>query len=420
MSPKKSNPMSRSKIATPHVATLVERRLLNLIRLWQPTTRAELSQLTGLPLSTIAFNTNRLLKSGWVYQASIGVPSGGRPARHLHVNGEKMYLVGIDIGVENTELAIADYNAHILFRQQYPASRDFDDFIRKLGARIRELLDGDYHGHNVECIGVSIPGLVDSVTGMLVRAPNLGWTNVPVKEWLSQATGLPVLVDNDANTAALAEMWQGRIFRDGLKNLLYILVVDGLGSTLVVDGRIYRGSRIGTGGFGHMCIDPDGPPCSCGGRGCAEVYVSNRAILRDYLGRVSGRRGSLRVADLITLAQRGDPRAQEVLLAAADKLSIMLRNLVHGLSPQAVIVGGELAGAWSLIEPVLSANLKSNFIVPEMADIRVMPAVVRDRPSLTGAIMLGIFQEMFADAGERTEFVRRSSAGESETEDDDS
>lgn len=420
MKPKKSNPTSRSKAPAPHADTLVERRLLNLIRLWQPTTRAELSQLTGLPLSTIAFNTNRLLKSGWVYQASVGVPSGGRPARHLHVNGEKMYLVGIDIGVENTELAIADYNAHILFRQQYPTSRDHRDFIHKLGARIRELLDGDYQGRNVEFIGVSLPGMVDAATGMLVRAPNLGWTNVPVKDWLSQATGLPVLVDNDANTAALAEMWQGRIFRDGLKNLLYILVVDGLGSTLVVDGRIYRGSRIGTGGFGHMCIDPDGPPCSCGGRGCAEVYVSNRAILRDYFGRVSGRRGSLRVADLITLAQRGDPRAQEVLLAAADKLAIMLRNLVHGLSPQAVILGGELAGAWSLIEPVLSANLKSNFIVPEMADIRVMPAVVRDRPSLTGAIMLGIFQEMFADAGERAEALRRSSASEIEPEGDDS
>lgn len=394
------------------VDTHVERRLLNLIRIWQPTTRAELSQLTGLPLSTIAFNTNRLLKSGWVYQASIGVPSGGRPARHLHVNGEKMYLVGVDIGVENTELAVADYNAHVLFRQQYPTSRNFRDFLQKIGTRIRELLDGDYQGRNVEFIGVSVPGMVDAATGELVRAPNLGWAGVPVKEWLSQATGLPVLVDNDANTAALAELWQGKIFREGLKNLLYILVVDGLGSTLVVDGKIYRGSRVGTGGFGHMCIDPDGPPCSCGGRGCAEVYVSNRAILHDYLGRVSGRRGSLCATDLITLAQRGDPRAKEVLLAAAEKLAIMLRNLVHGLSPQAVIIGGELTGAWNVIEPVLTANLKSNFIVPEMDAVRLLPAVVRDRPSLIGAIMLGIVQEMYPGAPERTNAIRRTSGDE--------
>lgn len=412
MKKKNSNTTSRVKAPTLSVDTHIERRLLNLIRIWQPTTRAELSQLTGLPLSTIAFNTNRLLKSGWVYQASIGVPSGGRPARHLHVNGEKMYLVGVDIGVENTELAVADYNAHVLFRQQYPTSRNFRDFLQKIGARIRELLDGDYRGRNVEFIGVSVPGMVDATSGELVRAPNLGWADVPVKEWLSQATGLPVLVDNDANTAALAELWQGKIFREGLKNLLYILVVDGLGSTLVVDGKIYRGSRVGTGGFGHMCIDPDGPACSCGGRGCAEVYVSNRAILHDYLGRVSGRRGSLCVTDLITLAQRGDPRAREVLLAAAEKLAIMLRNLVHGLSPQAVIIGGELAGAWNVIEPVLTANLKSNFIVPEMEAVRLLPAVVRDRPSLMGAIMLGIVQEMYPGAPERTDAIRRSSEDE--------
>lgn len=394
MKSKNSNSKSRTEPSAPRTDTLVERQLLNLIRLWQPTTRAELSQLTGLPLSTIAFNTNRLLKSGWVYQATVGVPSGGRPARHLHVNGEKMYLVGVDIGVENTELAIADYNAHLLFRQQFPTSRDVRAFIQKLGQRISELLNGDYRGHNVEFLGVSLPGMVDSQTGELVRAPNLGWTNVPVKQWFAEATGLPVLVDNDANTAALAEMWQGRFAREGLQNLLYILVVDGLGSTLVVDGKIYRGSRIGTGGFGHMCIDPDGPPCSCGGRGCAEVYVSNRAILHDYLGRMSGRRGSLRVADLITLAQRGDSRAREVLLSAAEKLAITLRSLVHGLSPQAVIIGGELAEAWSLIEPVISAHLKSNFIVQELAGIRVVPATLRDRPSLIGAVMLGIFPEM--------------------------
>ncbi len=374
--------------------TLTEHLLLRLIHRRQPLTRAEISRVTGLPLSTVAFNTNRLLRSGWIYESDAGLSNGGRPARHLHVNGEKKYLLGIDIGVTDTALAVADYNAQILFRQQFPTHGEPRSFINKVGARIRHLIEKEYRGHPFESLGVSVPGLVDSQTGELVRAPNLGWSNVPVREWFHEATGLPVLVDNDANAAALAELWRGEIAREGVQNLLYVLVVEGLGTALIVDGKIYRGSRVGTGGFGHMCVNPSGPTCSCGGRGCLEVYVSNRAIIARFQGKAGAGPRQLLVSDLINLARRGEKRAQDVLREAAENLASALRSLVHGLAPPVVVVGGEFAQAWFLVGSILSDNLRSQFIVPELASVRIMPAVVRNRPSLVGAVTLGIFPEI--------------------------
>lgn len=269
-------------------------------------------------------------------------------------------------------------------------------FINKLGQCVRHLVENDYQGRPFEFLGVSVPGLVDTQTGELVRAPNLAWSNVPVREWFQEITKLPVLVDNDANAAALAELWCGEIAREGVQNLLYVLVVEGLGSALIVGGKIYRGSRIGTGGFGHLCISPNGPQCTCGGRGCLEVFVSNPAIIASYLGKVSPTRQRLSVSAIINLARRGQKRAREVLVATAEKLAIGLRSLVHGLAPQVVVVGGELAEAWFLIGPIITEHLKGTFVVPELATVRMMPAMVRSRPSLVGAVTMGIFPEMTA------------------------
>jgi predicted NBD/HSP70 family sugar kinase len=371
-----------------------ERLLLHLIHRRQPIARAELSEFTGLPLSTVAFNVNRLLKSGWIIESDAGLSNGGRPARHLHVNGEKMYLFGVDIGVTDTALAIADFNAQIIFSQRLPTKGDPRTFINKLGARILHLMKNEYAGRLFGHLGVSVPALVDTQTGELVRAPNLGWSNVPVQKWFQEVTHLPVLVDNDANAAALAEMWHGDIARKGIENMLYILVVEGLGSALIVGGKIYRGSRIGTGGFGHMCIIPNGPKCTCGGRGCLEVLASNRAIRSAYQGKSRANGRELSVTDIINLARRGEERAQNVLREAAENLAIALRSLVHGLAPPVVIVGGELAEAWFLIGPILTDKLQSNLIVPELSMIQVLPSVVRNRPSLVGAVTMGAFPEL--------------------------
>jgi predicted NBD/HSP70 family sugar kinase len=176
--------------------------------------------------------------------------------------------------------------------------------------------------------------------------------------------------------------------------MLYILVVEGLGSALIVGGKIYRGSRIGTGGFGHLCIIPNGPKCTCGGRGCLEVFASNRAIRTAYQGKLRGSGRELSVTDIINLARRGEERAQDVLREAAENLAIALRGLVHGLAPPVVIVGGELAEAWFLIGPILRDKLKSNLIVPELSMIQVLPSVVRNRPSLVGAVTMGVFPEL--------------------------
>lgn len=122
-------------------------------------------------------------------------------------------------------------------------------------------------------VGVSIPGLVDRADGCLVRSPNLGWRDVPIVSILESKLDLPVHVENDANAAALSELWYGPMEVWSAHCLLFILIVEGIGTGLIINGEVYVGSRIGMGGFGHIPLDPAGPPCSCGSIGCWEGRI---------------------------------------------------------------------------------------------------------------------------------------------------
>lgn len=362
---------------------------LHLIREHQPISRADIAKFTGLRPGTVSSIVNRLIKNNFVYEGTEGPSSGGRPPRNLHINAESFYVLAIDIGVSDTVFAVSDFNGRIIQQKSVLTEGEPDVFLNKLADEIELLITQQYPRAKFGAVGVSVPGLVNRETGTVETSPNLEWKNVPLREILMSRLNLPIFVENDANAAAFSELWYGPLSEANVRTLLFILVVEGLGTGLIINGELHVGSRLGLGGFGHMSIDPNGELCSCGRRGCWETFASERATVERFQ-RVTAKKGlpTVNLNKLIALANKNDEMALQSLKITAEYLGEGISNLAHGLYPETVVVGGNITAAWSIIEPIIKQRVRSRYIVsPEQITIR--PASVQ-RPSLFGAIPIAL------------------------------
>ncbi|MEP7213319.1 MAG: ROK family transcriptional regulator [Acidobacteriota bacterium] len=370
---------------------------LHLIRKRQPVSRADIAKLTGLRAGTVSAIVNRLIKNTLVYEGTEGPSSGGRRPKNLYINAESSYVLAIDIGVLDTVFAVSDFNGRILQQKSLMTEGEPEAFLHGLADEIQSLIKKRYPHARFGAVGVSVPGLIDRETGMIEVSPNLEWQNVPLRKILEERLGLPVYVENDANSAAFSELWYGPVQDTAVGTLVFILVVEGLGTGLIIDGELHVGSKLGLGGFGHMSIDPNGELCSCGRRGCWETFASERATVERF-HRVTAKQGLplVNITDLIALANKGDEMAIQSLTITAEYLGEGISNLVHGIYPETVVVGGKITAAWPLLEPIIRKRLHSRYtVMPNQIVVR--PASV-DRPGLYGAIPLAL-QHYFKSPG---------------------
>lgn len=367
-----------------------ELKLLHVIRDRQPISRADLVKATGLRAGTVSVIVNRLIRNAVVHQGEEAPSSGGRPATYLQVNAEKAYVVGLSIGVNQTMYGIGDFNGRILSQRTLRTEPEPKEFLAHVSRAIGTQLKTAFPRARVAGLGVSVPGLIDRIDGHLVRSPNLGWRDVPIRSILEAELGVPIHVENDANAAALSELWYGPMELWSAHCMLFVLVVEGIGTGLILNGEVYGGSRIGLGGFGHIPMDPEGPVCSCGNVGCWEVLASDRATLARFAtadGKDNRHVGS--VSELIALAQSGDRLARRELLKTGSLLGRGIKGLAHGLAPEVVVVGGQIAAAWPIIEPALSKEVQGEYLVPEVSTPQLRPASV-EQPSFFGAFPLAL------------------------------
>lgn len=362
---------------------------LHLIRERQPISRADIAKYTGLRPGTVSAIVNRLIKNNLVFEGTEGPSSGGRPPKNLYINSESFYVLAVDIGVLDTVVAVSDFNGRILKQISLPSGDDAKKFLTKLANEIEKLIKGQFSRARFAAVGVSVPGLIDRETGTLEISPNLEWNGVPIKTVLEERLGLPVYVENDANAAAFSELWYGPIEESDVKTLLFILVVEGLGTGLIINGELRVGPRFGLGGFGHMSIDPNGELCSCGRRGCWETFASERATVERF-HRVTTKQGLplVGLSEMISRANNGDEMAMQSIKITAEYLGEGISNLVHGIYPETVVIGGNITGAWPIIEPIIRERIQSRYIISP-TQINVRPASVQ-RPSLFGIIPIAL------------------------------
>ncbi|MGA2804476.1 MAG: ROK family transcriptional regulator [Acidimicrobiales bacterium] len=347
--------------------------VVNVLRTCPVMSRADLSRATGLSGPTVSSIVADLTSRGLVEDLGQGVSSGGRPPFLVRLNDSANYVIGLKLMDNAISLVITDLSATVTYAQvtelvgpsvtepdqeRRPAPHsDPRSIVDAICTAVETALSSS--GVDVSRIigvGVGINGPVDAANGVCRSSPTFRWKNVPLARPISERLGYPVVLENDANTLAAAEQWFGR--GAGIDTFIAVAVGAGIGSGVVLNGQLYRGTDGAAGEFGHVQLSDTGPLCSCGKVGCVEAWASDRAILRDVRAAVAegaptsightGHLCDLTITDVAVAAENGDELSRHVLARAGHYLGRGLAMLMTVINPRLVIISGEgvQAGHW--------------------------------------------------------------------------
>ena len=370
--------------------------VLNYVREREPISRAEIARESALQRSTVSAIVGELQHDGLIEEIGEGESTGGRPPTLLRLRAAGAIAIGVAVTPSVTTLATSDLAGRVLWQENFPTDPDADRVFNEIIDRSRQILKTQEG--SIESIGISLPGLVDPAKGTAVYIPYFKWRDLPITKTISSATGLPVMIDNDANAVALAELWFGRPEVSDARDFILVFVSEGVGTGIVFDGQVYRGERGAAGEFGHMIIGTHAPvPCSCGNRDCWEAFSSERATLARY--RENSQRAdneSITFNEVIDRALGGEGEAEAALIDTAKCLGIGISNLIVGISPEAVVVGGDIARAWPLVEDALTETIERS-VRRGLPSARILPSTLGESPALRGALSL-VLASKFAAA----------------------
>ncbi len=358
--------------------------------------RSDLARLTGLSRTTVSSLVGELMKSGLVVEREDATgpapgPGGGRPPVLLGLDRSAGAAVGLDFGHSHIRVAVADLS-HTVLAEEVIA---FDVDGESAGAldRACELVESA-----IECsgmargaiigVGVGLPGPIRLDSRMLGSPTILpGWTGMRIADVLEDRLGLDVMLENDANLGALAEVSFGAARGESVA--VYVRAYSGIGAGLICDGRLFRGADGTAGELGHVIIDESGPVCRCGNRGCLETVAAEGAIL-DLLRRTHGE--DLTMADVVALAEGGDAACRRVIADAGHHIGVAIANLCNIFNPSMVVVGGTLSAAGDLLLDPMRDAVSRYAIESAADDVSVVRGVLGERAEVLGALAL-VFAE---------------------------
>lgn len=361
--------------------------------------RTELAEKTGFAPSYISALVSDLRRRGLVEEGEHSPSLAGRRRVLLHVVPDLAHLIGIRIGRANIRIVVTDFRGRILFlktlRTEIAEGEDhvFDQIDREIGAALKDdsLIKG---------IGIAMSGVIDRNSGTVLLWPKVhGWNNVPLKQRVEAKYGLPVVVEDSVRTMALAEEKFGDA--KGRKNFVYVMVSMGIGAAIYINNRLYLGAGDLAGELGHTTIDERGELCSCGNRGCLEVYASGWAIInRIKSGLQQGVHSSLEtlmdkspdrisIEEIVKAAKVGDQFARTVLWEAGLHLGTGVATIVNLLNPEAILLGGEVPRvAKSFILRPLFHSFRSRTFHRSVGNLKVIISRQGGEAGAVGAAMM--------------------------------
>lgn len=384
----------RATRGTPRVVN--RRIILNLLREHGPLSRADLARSMEVPRGMITALVNELLEEGLVLEgATTAAPRGRRP-RLLHLRSHDRLALGVDVRAGLTVMQLTDFSGRELVRRSFVTPGEPGALDRCLVEEARRLLLPQHRVEELEGVGIVLPGMVDPGEGTILHAPTLGWRDETLGQGLAEWLGVPVRLERDAVACAMAQIWLGHPSPDDIRDFVYVVVSEGVGTGLVVDGQPVRGRHFTAGEFGHVALDPNGPPCACGGRGCLEAFASDHATVARFLGVEFVGRETIRavresgvaVSGVVRRARAGDPAAREALEATGRHLGVGLAAIVNALDPGRIVVGGEVVGGWDLIEPLVREAMRARTLTSAAAQALVSIDPDYDETRLQGAAAL--------------------------------
>jgi predicted NBD/HSP70 family sugar kinase len=375
-----------------------------------PRSRATIASETGLTKTTVSSLVAELLERRLLCEATIENSGAvGRPGRNLEVAGDGIAAVGLEISDRQLAALATDLTGSVRFTRSVALDNlgsDPEYVIAQLADLAQNALDALHaQGLTAQGITVALPGRVDITRGTLLVNPSLGWEGVPIADLLSRHLGqrrLPIHVDNDANLAALAELWYGR-GQEGLRDFVYLLGKGamGVGAGIIVDGRLFRGAQGFSGEIGHVVVKRRGALCTCGSRGCLAAVAGGLALLRmAEIPVEDGDEGGIERALelLVERASAGDARAIRALTNAGRLLSLALISAVNLLNPRAIVLGGWFATLGDWLASIVQKELDEHAFGARWWGCPVVVSRLEGSAPLIGAVALS-HQEVLDNPG---------------------
>lgn len=311
--------------------------------------------------------------------------------------------IGIDVGGTNVKIALVDDNGKIIYSNSVPtyAKMGYEYTVNNIKQAIKDLMkETNTTPSDIEGIGFDFPGQVDCKTGVVKLAPNIpGWVNVPIAQMIEDEFHIPTRIDNDVRCAALGELKFGA--GKGCENFICITVGTGIGSGIVINGKVVRGATNAAGELGHIKLQMNGGPiCGCGDTGCLEAFASGPAIVamaQEYIkggkstkfremAAVEG--GEITPYMVAKAAEEGDPVAKRIFEIIGEYIGIGLTSVINLLNPERVIIGGGVAESGELLLGPIRKTIKERAMVVAGNAVEIVPAQLGNSAGVIGASML--------------------------------
>lgn len=349
----------------------------------RPVSRAELTGALGLSRGKISAEVARLIEVGLLVEDGLAESEGGRRSSLLGISRSAGLIAAVDIGATSIDVALTTLGSEILAHRDETA--DVRVGPQPVLGRVKELISEllevqDASPRDILAVGVGVPGPVEQATGLLTIPPIMpGWDRFPIRDFFVGEYAAPVFVDNDVNVMAVGEHWGG--VGKGVDDMIFVKIGTGIGSGIIIGGRLHRGFQGCAGDLGHVSVDPNGPTCTCGSRGCLEAMAAAPAMVLEaercvregdstILVDVLRERGEITAKDIGEAARRSDYCASTVIRRSGRLIGQTLSAVVSVLNPSLIIIGGGV----SHIGNALLAEIRSSVYQ------RSLPLATRNLP----------------------------------------
>jgi predicted NBD/HSP70 family sugar kinase len=383
----------RSASAAPTAIDVGGVRAVNLARVTRAVlgtepspTRAEVATTTSMTRATVSRLVEDLV-AGELLTELDQVADGrrGRPGTPLGPSTDRFVALGLQVNVGSLTALAVDLSGSVIAERSI--QRDLHGsrprtVLARLARLVRQVLDELPAGRSVVGAGLALPGIVSTGSGTLLRAPNLGWSDVVVPDLLDPAAldGAPLTIGNEADLASATVSLDRPGRASALTDFVYLSGEIGIGGAIVIDGRPMPGRHGWAGEIGHVTVDPSGPPCVCGSTGCLEMYAGRQAVL-DAAGLAPGSA----TTELVAQVRAGDPDASAAVHRAAWALGMALAGVVNVVDVPVIVLGGHLRELTDLVRPGIEQVLTRRVLSADWAPPAVRAAAAHPAPGALGA-----------------------------------
>lgn len=383
--------------------------ILNTLRREGSLSRTQLTEISGLSVGAVSQITNELLETRWLLEVGEGDYTGGRRQMLLRLNPDAGFAIGVKLMEGRAICAVTNLEGEAMhYAESETGTVHTPEAISAmLSALVRRAIDeAKLPAHRLFGVGIGLAGVINSAVGTVHYSPFFGWKDVPLGELVGQKLGLPVYIENDVNTLTLTE----QLFGAGRHAAHFVVVTigRGIGMGMVIHHQLYQGTAGGVGELGHLTLDPNGPQCDCGKRGCLESLASDTAVL-SYVqaaltqGEISDIQHPAGLADIVRAADAGDALARYALARSGSYFGMGIAAVINLLCPPLLVISGEGVAAGDHRLASTFAAMRQHVFNGLLDNVNVIVKPTDDRAWARGAagMVIGkLFESPLVESGQ--------------------